>query len=490
MKPQVQIDSAGHVYRLWVDEWAGQGQHIRFQRSTDGGKTWVPEPALMLDRDKPPRARSTLPVLIQDASGRVTVLWRTKLGGKKDMRVLVSPDGGATWPGPAQTVNRDAQALGGDLATDGDGHVYAVWYDERRQRQGKRALAGRGLDIFFNRSADGGKSWLADDVRLSEPPTGPPAGSARASVSDAAPDNEKDEPDEADTGKVPDGKGQGKGDGKGRGDRRKREPRPPTVLSFHPRIQADRQGRVFVAWLDTREGTARVYIRVSTDHGQTWGPEVNVGGTGKDVIGHQLLTDGQGRLFLVWTDRRDGPEDIYFTRSEDGGQRWDDPVRLTRRRAGATSSRNAHMALGADGRVYVAWEDRRNGREDIYLNASADAGKTWLDRDVRLDRDDAGTGISANPFVVTYGARGVAVLWDDDRSGFEQILMNRSADGGKTWLDREVRVDTRTPSRQRATGPRAAWERAGALHVVWEAWTSWAQQVERHVEYARLPLQP
>ncbi|MGH7265904.1 MAG: sialidase family protein [Candidatus Rokuibacteriota bacterium] len=448
--PRLGLDR-GTVYRLWTDEWAGRGHHIRFQRSTDGGGTW-PAESVLLDRDEPLGALSSGPAFAQDGTGRVMAIWRTAYpgaGGRRAIRFLASPDRGATWPGPTVTLSRGGGAFSGEISADGRGRVYVVWYEERvpgTSRPGPRSA--RGAQVAFTRSEDSGQSWLPDPVLLS---AGDPG----------------DSPDAA-----------------GSGARR----RGPAYLSFQPRVASDAQGRVFVCWLDTRRGSAELFARVSEDHGGHWGPGVNVSRGARNARDHQVLTDGAGRVFVVWSDGRDGPEDVFFARSEDAGKTWEEPRRLSQRPAGATTSAQPHMALGPGGRLYVAWADRRNGREDVYLNLSTDAGKTWLDRDVRLDRDDEGTAVSRAPFVVASGTDGVAVLWQDDRTGFEQILLTRSDDGGRTWHPAEVRVDTTTAAGARAQSPSAVWDPSGALHVVWEVWAGGVAAAERRLGSARLPL--
>jgi hypothetical protein len=464
IRPQVFVDGAGHVYRLWVDEWAGQGRHIRFQASPDGGRTWLPAP-LTLDRDTPADGRSTAPAFaIDPAGGRLYAVWRLKLAdGSKHIRLSSSSDRGAGWQ-PALTLNNQGAAFSGQIAAPGDGQVYVVWYDERRGRPAP-ALARRserGLMIFFNRSADGGQTWLPQDVRLSTP-------------GEERPDATPEDRDPA----APTAEAQA-GDGARRG----------AFLSAQPRIQADAQGRVIVAWIDNREGRTEIYARSSSDGGRTWGAEVNVSRGGHSAREQEILTDGTGGVFLVWTDNRDGTPNVFFARSTDGGRSWDPPVSVSRGPRGQSIALAPSMALGPDGRLYVVWQDRRHGREDIYLNVSADGGKSWLDRDVRLDRDGAGTAISRAPQVVSGAPGEVAVVWEDDRAGFEQILLTRSADGGRTWLPAEVRVDVTTPPRMRARNPHAVWDRAGVLHVVWERWAGPDRDAEKRAEYRRVELQP
>jgi hypothetical protein len=453
--PQILVDDRDGVYRLWVDHWAGQGRHIRFQRSIDGGDHWLPAP-LMLDRDKPAGARSTVPAFTVDPSGRVMAIWRTKGTGSigKQLRFSSSTDRGATWSASSAILNRKGRAFGGSLSTDGKGHVYVAWYDERQAEDTGGAPPGKGMRIFFNRSEDFGATWLAEDLLLS----GPGATDLPAPASEPG--------------------------------ARARGRRGGAFISALPRTQADGQGRVFVVWVDNREGRSEIYFRASENHGKNWGPEVNVSRGGSSATNHQLLTDGRGRLYVLWTDTRYGFEDVFFARSEDAGRQWAEPQRLSHHAPGVAISTRPNMALGANGELYVAWQDRRNGREDIYFTLSADGGRTWLPQDLRLDTDDPGTGVSREPFVVTHPRGAVAVLWEDDRTGFEQVLMNWSSDGGRSWLAREVRVDTLTAPHDRARKPRAAWDRAGRLHVVWEIWRGEGRQVERRVDYRRLAVGP
>jgi hypothetical protein len=474
VEPRVYRGGGGRVYRIWVDAWAGQGRHIRFQVSTDGGRSWLPTPR-MLDADTPEGGRSTAPAFAVDpTSGALYAAWRLKLrDGSKHVRFATSGDHGASW-GPARTLNDGGGAFSAHLAAPGDGHVYAVWYDERRTGQGPvpELRAHRGLAIYFNASADRGRSWLPADVRLSAP--------GRAAAAPAAPPG----PAPARAGGEAAGTALGGEAEDGASGRARRG-----IVSAQPRVQADASGRVVVVWMDNREGPMELYARASRDHGRSWGPETNVSQGGESAREHQLLTDGAGRFFLVWTDNRDSAPNVFFARSEDGGATWSVPARVSRGPRGLGSAFGPAMALGPEGRVYVAWQDNRHGRQDVYLNVSADGGTSWLDRDMRLDLDAAGTAISRGIQVVTGGPGEVAVVWEDDRTGLEQVLLRLSRDGGRSWSPAEVRVDTTTPTGMRARNPQAVWDHAaGALHLVWERWTGGGRDAERRVEYRRLDL--
>lgn len=430
---QIYADAAGGVYRLWVDSWKREGGDVRFQRSVDDGQTWAE--AIVLDRDKG-KAASTSPTLAVDGAGRLLAMWRTKLlanPGGKEIQFRMSPDRGATWPGPVQVLNHGRQGLSGTLSGDRQGHVYAVWYDER---SGPARRSRRSLEVFFNRSEDFGRLWLADDARLSGKEIAPGGRS----------------------------------------------------ISSQPKVQSDDKGRVYVAWVDGRSGRTEILARASDDHGKSWGPEIIVSRGALSASRHQLLTDGAGRVFLIWHDNRLGPFDVFFARSEDGGKQWSEPARLSRGRPGAAVSAAPHMAVARDGHVYAVWHDTRNGREDIYANISSDWGRTWLDKDIRLDRDDAGTGVSQFPQVVVGPDGTVAVAWADDRTGFKRILLTRSVDRGKTWLDREISVDKDTPPAEQTQSVKLAAGAPGVIHVMWEVARPEALGAQKRVAYRRVVL--
>ncbi len=127
-----------------------------------------------------------------------------------------------------------------------------------------------------------------------------------------------------------------------------------------------------------------------------------------------------GSLVAAWADARSGDADILLSVSRDGGQTWssarrinDDPL------ANGVDQIQPQLAVGPDGRIVVAWLDRRNycpdlrfiprehvGKEDfcldVYLSRSLDDGasftpnlrvsaQTW-DWTLSLPRDGGGNG--------------------------------------------------------------------------------------------------
>lgn len=95
-----------------------------------------------------------------------------------------------------------------------------------------------------------------------------------------------------------------------------------------PALAADGDGRVYVAWSDAREGDADVFLRRSSDGGSSWAAARRVNddaiGNGRDQYLPRLSVAPGGRLDVVFYDRRGDAEnlrnEVMSTSSADGGR--------------------------------------------------------------------------------------------------------------------------------------------------------------------------
>ena len=84
---------------------------------------------------------------------------------------------------------------------------------------------------------------------------------------------------------------------------------------------------------------AGAFLRVSTDQGQTWGPEVRMDTLPYAAICAPLVELGTGDLlgFLYGHSGSETQDSVWLVRSSDQGQTWQAPVRLVN---GVTDARN------------------------------------------------------------------------------------------------------------------------------------------------------
>jgi len=186
-----------------------------------------------------------------------------------------------------------------------------------------------------------------------------------------------------------------------------------TGICSNPCVCVDALGRVHAAWSDNASGNNEVYYRrfaaptgwsavtrVSFSYAIAWSPSMAV--------------DGNGDVFVVWSDRRHGSFDIYFRRYLEGVG-WGNEKRVT---FDSAVSANPSAAVDCDGNLHIVWEDYRDGNDEIYYRRITDSdGPGWDPVDTRLT-DDIYTSWDAS--VATDCAGNVHVLWADSRtSNFE-----------------------------------------------------------------------
>lgn len=176
-------------------------------------------------------------------------------------------------------------------------------------------------------------------------------------------------------------------------------------------LEADRNdGTLYAVWyghpeehFDPTEEPVDVFLRRSTDGGQTWSDRVQVNDPAPDDARINRYDPGigiapNGRVDIAWYDFRhspyperipeefsppfnhDGFQDVYYSWSTDSGQTFSDDVRVTdrtiNREIGLWSNNvHSHMSVGlasTDDAVFFAWQDTRNGNynneaEDTYF---------------------------------------------------------------------------------------------------------------------------
>lgn len=336
------------VYAAWLDSRAPVG--LYFNRSTDAGATWATNPVTI-----DPGGGYASKVLAHGDS--VYLVWSRA----SELYFNRSLDRGVTWlptavrvdhglP-PGYVTTRFTCALSGQS-------VFVAWEDQRN---------GFVEDIYFNRSLDGGTTWLPTDTRLD---TGTPPGAAR---------------------------------------------------SYFPMASAE-GSKVFVVWYEASGSSTTVRFNRSLDGGTTWLPV-------DTRIDHPLTSVGNSPLpqiassgnsvYVAWTDQRNGVtptwnRDIYFNRSLDAGASWlPNDVRLdTGSALGAVFS--DRLVLGCSGSsVFAAWYDQLGfSSSGVFWNRSFDGGGTWLPSATRLEQ----SGTAATPAIAASGSSAY-VAWHDWRNG-------------------------------------------------------------------------
>jgi hypothetical protein len=139
-----------------------------------------------------------------------------------------------------------------------------------------------------------------------------------------------------------------------------------------PQIGIDpRSGRLFVTWSDYRNGEVDVFDSISSDHGRSWSPALKVNTDpahdGDDHFFQWLAIDpSTGDVYVLFYDRRNDPLDrsqtVTLARSSDGGRTFANYAWTNKLFDAGGSFLGDYTGLAAlDGRVYGVWTEKPSG---------------------------------------------------------------------------------------------------------------------------------
>jgi hypothetical protein len=227
---------------------------------------------------------------------------------------------------------------------------------------------------------------------------------------------------------------------------------------------SDTAGDVWVFWHAGQEGQRRVFAACMAAGADSFTTPVRLATNESDQCNPDVALGSDGRLYAVWQDNQRGNWDIYMSISTDGVQ-WSRPVLVS------DSDKNETLpAIAVDGsasaRVYVAWQDDRNGQADIYV---ADSSNAFSQRTVsRVTTNEAD---QLDPDIVIDAANVVTIVWTDERNGAPDLYGASSSSGN--WAN--VPLVTKAGIQ---TNPALAADPAGSrLHLLWVDESSGNQDV-------------
>jgi len=180
---------------------------------------------------------------------------------------------------------------------------------------------------------------------------------------------------------------------------------------------------IHVAWYDYRDGNPEIYYKNSTNGGLTWSNDMRLTNT-SEFSRLPSLAVNNSNLYVVW-EEKELYTDICFKRSTNGGLSWSIDTVLDN---GTISSENPYISLSG-ATIHVAWEDSRDGyTNEIYYKRSNDGGNNWSP-DSRLTING---GESLYPSICALGSV-VHLTFQDNSNYHNEIYYKRSTNGGLTW---------------------------------------------------------
>jgi len=229
----------------------------------------------------------------------------------------------------------------------------------------------------------------------------------------------------------------------------------PTDLSEDiPVTMADSLGNIWVAWHAGIPGSRNIYVSVLAAETEEFAETISLTSNDYDQCNPDMVIGTDDTIYIVWQDNTRGNWDICVAMLLNG-QNWSEIMRVTDSNDNEVNPAIA-VDKGSPNRAYIAWQDGRNGNQDIYMASSSNGFITatiskitsnsadQLEPDIAIDSDDT-----------------ITIVWTDMRNSSSDIYGAASNSG--TWTNVPFVSNTHNQS-----SPAIAAEPTGpTLHLLW-----------------------
>ena len=249
-----------------------------------------------------------------------------------------------------------------------------------------------------------------------------------------------------------------------------------TAPAWEPDVAIDpATGRLFVAWLDLREGGRPKPWIARSDDGETWerarvDPSNAIDDNPRGDGAFVRVGARDGNVYVAFADFREFSWDVYLSVSSDGGESFAAATRINPTAQSVVpvsggdpvESERIHgdiaLTVGPDGRAVVAWTERQDRRYESRI-------RVWRG-DASSRADDAPELIDAwRPSLTTNAAGDVLAVWQDLRDVTNGIRF-AAGSGASIAFEASARVDDPAATAH-SYGPQIAGL-GDRIMVVWE----------------------
>nr|CAA6829798.1 MAG: Unknown protein [uncultured Thiotrichaceae bacterium] len=336
-------------------------------------------------------------VWLESNGSAVYAAWWEKEADGKKLYVRASQDGGKTFY-PAVLASKGGVLPQVDFLKGAENNKMALVYVSEEYP---------GYQVYFNRTLDGGKSWLDEGGLL-----------LNKLYDD---ENEVVSFEES------------------------REKKPDVLVSstaLSPKVSQLGE-KMVVVWEERAIRNSVSYLRivakVSEDYGLTWsdGEDIYLEPNANPVELNTAILNNE--IYIVAFVPNKG---VLSFRSKESGTKWESLGVLpgTRQLLSASWLR---LASANDQTLLVSYVARANGMKDgVWLNSlSLDSGK-WIEDEAKLFGQRVGGGNSFSTKSIyadlkSLGDGRVLIAWEDYRYLMPVVMLSYSEDGGKQWTDPE-----------------------------------------------------
>jgi hypothetical protein len=235
-------------------------------------------------------------------------------------------------------------------------------------------------------------------------------------------------------------------------------------------IVTDGAGGGIMTWIDFRNDAAQnngdIFAqRINKDGYTLWNANGIVLCTqAADQTAPAITESDSGSAIVAWTDQRNGTRDIYAQKTDSSGNiLWvADGATVALKNA---TQQNVHLVSDGAGGAIIVWEDSVNGAFDIYAQRLSNAGAAmWTAGGVAVCSISQA---QINPKIISDGAGGAIITWQDFRNGNDYNIYTQkiNSSGAVQWIVNGVAIST-GPGTQ--SNPKLRGDGSGGAIIAWQ----------------------
>ncbi|MGB7884353.1 MAG: sialidase family protein [Nitrososphaeraceae archaeon] len=199
-------------------------------------------------------------------------------------------------------------------------------------------------------------------------------------------------------------------------------------FSEHPQM-ASENNNVYVVWADDTNVNKQIYFKKSNNGGNSFGEQMLLSDGNSNAFNQEISSFGDN-VYVVWLEKVPyGPYRIMLASSNDGANTFHKPITLSENAVAQTFPKISSF----DGHVYVAWnvEDLPNTRSGVYFISSTDNGMTFGNiSKLNMAEKDFG-----EPQIASSGNQ-IYVIWGgSDTNKLSSLSFIKSDDNGRSFSE-------------------------------------------------------
>jgi hypothetical protein len=199
-------------------------------------------------------------------------------------------------------------------------------------------------------------------------------------------------------------------------------------FSEHPQMASENKN-VYVVWADDTNANKQIYFKKSNNGGNSFGEQMLLSDGNSNAFNQEISSFGDN-VYITWLEKvPNGPYRIMLVSSNNGGDSFHKPVTLSENAMAQTYPKVSAF----DSHVYVTWnvEDHPDKKSGVYFISSLDNGTTFGNTS-KLNTDEKDFGESQ----VTSSGNQVYVIWGgSDTNKVRSLSLITSHDYGKTFSE-------------------------------------------------------